>query len=152
MTANQEVAPKRRHFRVGDHPPRTPKIGARRAWKRALACWRQLRARIAVAPLAYRGKLGYSLSVTVRRAYEQAYGSRTGHFRPAGSEDSCPTAASRLGPQPETETGFWGRAAGERRIALSGPPQAGTAGLDPGRVEVNREQPQGEVLLAHTAG
>ena len=22
-------------------------------------------------------------------------------------EDSCPGAASRLGPQPETETGFW---------------------------------------------
>jgi hypothetical protein len=62
---------------------------------------------IAVAPLAYRGELGYSLSVTVRRAYEQAYGSRAGHFRSAGSEDSCPTVASRLGPQPETETGFW---------------------------------------------
>ena len=25
-------------------------------------------------------------------------------------------------------------------------------GLDPGRVEAEREQPQGEVLLAHTAG
>jgi hypothetical protein len=42
ITANQEVAPKRRHFRVGDHPPRTPKIGASRGWKRALACSRHL--------------------------------------------------------------------------------------------------------------
>jgi hypothetical protein len=28
VTANQEVDEKRRDFRVGDHPPRTPKIGA----------------------------------------------------------------------------------------------------------------------------
>jgi hypothetical protein len=33
----------RDYFRLGDNPPRTPKIGASRGWKRALACMRQLR-------------------------------------------------------------------------------------------------------------
>ena len=51
----------------------------------ALDCWRQLRARIAAAPLAYRGEFSYSLSVTVRRADEQAYGSRPRHFGSTGS-------------------------------------------------------------------
>jgi hypothetical protein len=31
------------HFRIGDQPPGTPKTGASRSWKRALACSRQLR-------------------------------------------------------------------------------------------------------------
>jgi hypothetical protein len=31
------------YFRIGDNPPGTPKTGASRSWKRALACSRQLR-------------------------------------------------------------------------------------------------------------
>jgi hypothetical protein len=72
----------------------------RRESMRDLPRWRQFGEQRATAPLAYRGKLRYSLSVTARRPYEQADGSRAGHFRSAGSEDSCPRAASRLGPQP----------------------------------------------------
>jgi hypothetical protein len=42
VTGQPDTTPKSAYFRIGHHPPRTPKIGASRGWKRALACSRQL--------------------------------------------------------------------------------------------------------------
>src|SRR5262245_28382168 len=72
-------------------------------------------------------------------AYEQTIGSGPGHAGPADLEDSGVGTASRLGDQPAFETDLWRRAAGQRRIALSGPPQVGAGGMDQGRVEAERE-------------
>src|SRR5436305_10602374 len=67
-------------------------------------------------------------------------------------KDPGPGAAEWLGDQPAPETRFGRRPASQRRVTLPRPPQAGTGGVDHRRVEAEREQPAGEILLTDKIG
>src|SRR5262245_6423435 len=90
-------------------------------------------------PLAYRVEQRYTRLGNQERVYEQTDRPGPEHTGPAYPEDSCVRAAPRLGDWATPETGFRRRPAGQRRVALPCPAQAGTGGLDHGRVETERE-------------
>ena len=83
--------------------------------------------------------------------HQQTSDPRPGHPRPAPSENPRVGAPPRLGHQPAPAIHFRRRAAGQRRIALSGPAQARAGRLDHRRVEADGEQPAREVLRADAA-
>ena len=70
---------------------------------------------------------------------EQAFGFGAGDFGFAAAEDFGAGANEWLCDQFATEAGFWGRVAGERRVALPCPAQAGAGRLDHGGVEAYGE-------------
>src|SRR5215471_3606004 len=90
-------------------------------------------------PLAYLVEQAYTHLGNQGRAYEQTDRFGPGHIGPAYPEDSCVRAAPRLGDWATPETGFWRHPAGQRRVAIPCPAQAGAGGLDHGRVEAERE-------------
>src|SRR5262249_50887816 len=107
-------------------------------------------------PLAYREKNANFSSLIpyppLGNRYEQTRRPRPGHPRPAAPEDPRARAAARLGHQPAPALTLLRRPAGLGGIALPGAPQARAGGLDPGRVEADREQPPREVLFADAPG
>src|SRR5215475_2987182 len=81
-------------------------------------------------PLAYREGNDYTRLGNRGGSYEQTDRPGPGHPGPAYPEDSCVRAAQRLGDRATPEAGLRRRPAGERRIALPRPAQAGARGLD----------------------
>src|SRR4026209_1676741 len=71
--------------------------------------------------------------------------------RPAAVEDPRARAAPCVGDLAAVEADLGRRTAGERRVALPRPPQAGTGGLDQRGVETEREQSPREILRADAA-
>src|SRR5579864_764806 len=86
------------------------------------------------------------LSVTDRRAIEQAYRYGAGDAGPADFESDCAGADAWVGDCAAYPADVWGGSAGGAGGALSVAAQAGAERLDHGEVEGQRQQPAGEVL------
>src|SRR5262249_2741816 len=99
-------------------------------------------------PLAYRVEHDYTYLGNRGGSYEQTDRPGPGHTGPTYPEDSCVRTAPWLGDRTAVETGFRRRPAGERRVALPCPAQAGAGGLDYCGMETQREQSSRQVLFA----
>src|ERR1700687_6264316 len=100
-------------------------------------------------PCLPRGDCVYS---PLGNRYEQTQRPRPRHPRPAPPEDSGPPALARVGDRAAPQVSLRRRAAGQRRLPLPRPAQAGAGRLDRGRVEADGEQPARQVLHAHPPG
>src|SRR5688572_31826981 len=101
-----------------------------------------------LAHLAYREEQVYSPLGKREHTDEPAVRPRSRHVGFADPEDPGARAVARLGDRTALEAGVRRCPAGERRLAVSGAPQARATGVDRSRVETDREQPARQVLFA----